>query len=348
MKALVYDGAARAVSLRDVPEPVPREDEVLLVPAYGAICGSDQHLWGGSPAYGWMPSPIVIGHEVAGRIPGGDELFVVNPYVPCGVCKMCRQGNTSTCAGPSGGREKDAPPWSLQYGFRRPGGHAEAMSVRRDNLVPVPRGLPARLAALCEGAAVAVHAIKAGVPLLLGARLETAVVLGPGPVGLGATLALAARGVRTAVLGLPRDAARLARASRLGATEVVTSPAELEAVVDGWTGGAGADLVLEASGAEQAFQGAVRVVRRGGVVVAIGIPASPFSVQVRDLVRGGVVVAGSYGVTGFDLVETLALLAHDVPRAEALLDRAFPLADAAEAFAHARKSGGKVLLEVAG
>ena len=56
---------------------------------------------------------------------------------------------------------------------------------------------------------------------------------------------------------------------------------------------------------------------------------------------------GSYGVTDLDLVETLDLLAQDVTRSQALLDRAFPLAEADAAFAHASRSSGKVLLEVA-
>lgn len=347
MQALVYDAPARRVSLQEAPDPSPLPGEVILTPAYGAICGSDLHMYGGSEAYRWMPSPMVIGHEVAGRIPASDQLFVVNPYLPCGRCKMCRLGNTSTCMGPSGGRGKEEPPWSLQYGFRRPGGHASRMAVRPENLLPVPAALPATLAALCEGVAVALHGVKTGVPLLVGAPLETAVVLGPGPVGLGATLVLAARGVRTAVLGLPRDAPRLTRARRLGAAEVASAPAALEATVDAWTDGAGVDLVLEATGAEPAFQSALQLVRRGGVVVAIGIPGAPFSIRVREIVRGGVVVVGSYGVTAADLVETLDLLARDVTQSQSLLDRAFPLAEADAAFAHAAGSSGKVLLEVA-
>lgn len=346
MKAVVHDAPAGRVSLQDAPEPQPLPGEVLLTPAYAAICGSDLHMYAGSEAYGWMPSPMVIGHEIAGRIPGSDQLFVVNPYLPCGRCKMCRLGNTSTCMGPSGSRGKEEPPWSLQYGFRRPGGHASRMAVRRENLLPVPAGLPATLAALCEGAAVAMHAVKTAVSLLAGAPLETAVVLGPGPVGLGATLALSARGVRTAVLGLPQDDPRLARARQLGAAAVASVPADLEASVDEWTEGAGVDLVLEATGAEPAFQTALRLVRRGGLVVVIGIPGGPFSIRVREIVRGGLVVAGSYGVTASDLVETLDLLAQDVPKSQALFDRSFPLAEADAAFAHANRSSGKVLLEV--
>lgn len=127
MKALVYDAPARRLSLQDAADPAPLPGEVLLTPAYGAICGSDLHMYAGSEAYRWMPSPMVIGHEVAGRIPGSDRLFVVNPYLPCGRCKMCRLGNTSTCMGrraavarrsrpgrcsmASGGRADTRPAW---------------------------------------------------------------------------------------------------------------------------------------------------------------------------------------------------------------------------------------------
>ncbi len=346
MKAVVYDSSARRVALREIREPVAAGGEVLFTPAYAAICGSDLHMYGGSDAYGWVASPLVLGHEAAGYIDGGRELFVLDPYIPCGQCKMCRLGNTSTCMGPSGGRAKHAPPWSLQYGFRRPGAQAARMAVRRENLVPVPPGLPATLAALTEGAAVAVHALEVGRPLFAGGPLENAVVVGPGPVGLSATYALTTRGARTAILGLPRDAPRLERAGRLGAASLATSSEALEATVDEWTGGAGVDLVIEATGAEEAFSLALRVVRKGGVVVAVGIPGRPHSVQVREIVRGGVIVAGSYGVTRADLEATLALLARDVERSGALLDRAFPLTDADAAYRHAKASSGKVLIEV--
>ena len=346
MKAVVYDSPTRVLSLREAPDPSPGAGEVLFLPAYAAICGSDLHMHAGSDGYRWMPPGMIIGHEVAGRISGSDALFIVNPYIPCGRCKPCRLGQPNTCIGPTGDRNKEAPPWSLQYGFRRAGGHAGRMAVRRDNLVPVPAGLPVSLAALAEGAAVAVRAVKVGIALLGAAPLESAVVLGPGPIGLAATLALAARGVRTAVLGLPQDAARLARARRLGAANVATTSADLDAVVDAWTERAGVDLVLEASGSEAALHTAIQVVRRSGVVVAIGIPGAPFSVRTREIVRGAIVLAGTYGVTASDLSDTLDLLAKDVTTSSVLLDRAFPLADVETAFAHAARSSGKVLLEI--
>lgn len=350
MRGVVYDKAARKAALAQIPSPeAGGSGEVLFHPSYAAICGSDLHMYQGSDGYAWVRSPLILGHEAVGTIPGEEGLFVLNPYIPCRECPMCRLGNTSLCMGPGGGRGKESPPWSLQYGFRRHGTMAEVSSVERANLVPVPAGLSPYLAAMAEAAAVSRHGIEAGMGLLAGAPAETAVVLGPGPIGLSAALVLAARGVKTAVLGLAaRDADRLRRAWSLGAESAVDDARALEGVIDGWTHGAGADLVIEATGSEGAWETAISAVRRGGVIVSLGIPHGPLSLKVREVVRGGVIITGSYGVTPSDLSATLQLLKENETKAMALLDRAFPIEDAEEAFSYATRSSGKVLLSLGG
>jgi L-iditol 2-dehydrogenase len=347
MRAVVYNRDTRKAGLGELPVPMTeRPGEVLFHPSFAAICGSDLHMFLGSDGYSWVRSPLVLGHEAVGTIPGEEGLFLLDPYIPCGACKMCRMGNTSTCMGPGGGRGKESPPWSLQYGFRRHGGMAETVAVERGNLVPVPPGLSPRLAALAESVAVSWHGVEAGMRLLSGTAVETAAVLGPGPIGLSASLALSARSLRTAVLGLPRDAERLRRAGILGAEAAVDDARALEATVDDWTNGAGVDLVIEATGTEEAWETAISAVRRGGTIVCLGIPHGRLSLKVREVVRGGVVVTGSYGVTPSDLAAALALLEEKEERGMALLDRTFPLTEADEAFPYATRSGGKVLLSM--
>lgn len=347
MRAVLYNRHARKAGVGDLPVPeVEIPGEVLFRPSYAAICGSDLHMFLGSDGYSWVRTPLVLGHEAVGTVPGEEGLFLLNPYIPCGACKMCRIGNTSTCMGPSGGRGKESPPWSLQYGFRRHGGMAETVAVERGNLVPVPVGLSPHLAALAESVAVSWHGIEAGMCLLSNTAVETAAVLGPGPIGLSASLVLSARSVRTAVLGLPRDAERLRRAATLGAEATVDDPRALEEAVDGWTNWAGVDLVVEATGTEEAWETAISVVRRGGAIVSLGIPHGRLSLGMREVVRGGVIVIGSYGVTPSDLAAALALLQKNEKRGMALFDRTFPLEKGEDAFLYATRSGGKVLLSI--
>ena len=347
MRAVVYDRSTRTAGLAELPVPAPGSSgEVLFHPRYAAICGSDLHMFLGSDGYAWVRSPLVLGHEAVGGIAGEAGLFLLNPYIPCGACKMCRMGNTSTCMGPDGGRGKESPPWSLQYGFRRHGGMAETIVVERANLVPVPRGLSPYLAALAESVAVSWHGVEAGMRLLAGTGVETAAVLGPGPIGLGASLALSARGVRTAVLGLPRDAERLRRAGILGAEAATDDPRTLEATVDEWTHGAGVDMVVEATGTEAAWETAISVVRRGGAIVSIGIAHGRLSLPMREIVRGGVLVVGSYGVTPSDLAAALVLLEKHEARGMALFDRTFAIEQCEDAFRYAGRSSGKVLLSI--
>lgn len=347
MRAIVYEREARKAGLAEMPAQRPSSSsEVLFQPGLAAICGSDLHMFHGSPAYGWVLPRLILGHEGVGTVAGEEGAFVVNPYLPCGACTMCRRGETSTCMGPAGGRGKESAPWSLQYGFRRHGTMGEAIAVERGSLVPVPDGLAPELAALSEGAAVSWHGIEVGAQHLLGAGLETAVVLGPGPVGASATLFLGARGVKVAVLGLPRDGERLRRTERLGAAAAVSDGKALEETVDAWTDRAGVDLVIEATGSEAAWATALSVVRRGGAVVGLGIPGQALSLEVRKLVRGGVGVCGAYGVRRSDLERTLGFLHAHQERALALFDCTFPLGRGGEAFEYAAGSSGKVLLDV--
>lgn len=347
MRGIVYDKVTRKAGLTDLPVPVlGSPEEVLFHPTLAAICGSDLHMFLGSDGYAWVRSPLILGHEVVGTIRDEKGLFLLNPYIPCGRCTMCGMGNTSLCMGPDGGREKESPPYSLQYGFRRHGGMAETIAVERRNLIPVPPRLSPHLAALAESVAVSYHGVNAGTGLLPGSSPETAVVLGPGPIGLSAALVLATREVKTAVLGLPKDADRLRRAVLLGASAAVDGAEPLEHDVDAWTDGEGVDLVIEATGTAAAWEAAVRVVRRGGVIVSLGIPHEILPLKMREIVRGGVVVTGSYGVTPADLSGVLDLLAGQEERGAALFDRTFPLERGEEAFSYAMRSSAKVLLSI--
>jgi len=89
MKALVYDGP-KAVSYREVPDPIPSQDNVLIKIKAVGICGSDMHAYLGHDER--RPAPLILGHEAAGTISGGDrdgERVTINPLVSCGTCWAC-------------------------------------------------------------------------------------------------------------------------------------------------------------------------------------------------------------------------------------------------------------------
>ena len=92
MKALVYDGP-KVVSYREVPDPIPGQDNLLIKITAVGICGSDMHAYLGHDDR--RPAPLILGHEAAGTISGGNrdgERVPINPLVSCGTCWACCNG----------------------------------------------------------------------------------------------------------------------------------------------------------------------------------------------------------------------------------------------------------------
>ncbi|MFJ1865354.1 zinc-binding dehydrogenase [Streptomyces sp. NPDC088097] len=214
MRAAVLTGG-RFVA-REHPEPVPGPGQVLLATEACGICGSDLSAVAhtadflkasrdsGTTSFLFDPDrPLVMGHEFSGRVLG---------YGP-------------GASGPPPGTGVVALPWALDgagvvrtvgYSNAHPGGFGERMVVQAAALLPVPDSLDLALASLTEPLAVgfgnvARSAAGPGTP---------AVVLGCGPVGLGALAALLERGAEPVVASDP-SALRRAAAARLGAHAVV-------------------------------------------------------------------------------------------------------------------------------
>src|ERR1022692_4143789 len=92
------------IEFRQVPKPVPRDDEVLVRVRRIGVCGSDIHVYHGRHPY--TTYPVVQGHEVAGTVDSmgagvrgfaaGDRV-VIMPQVTCGACYACRQGMYHIC-----------------------------------------------------------------------------------------------------------------------------------------------------------------------------------------------------------------------------------------------------------
>ena len=139
--------------------------------------GTDFHIFEGSHPY--LEYPRVLGHELSGEVleaPKGSvlqagQIVVVNPYVSCGVCIACRNGKPNCCVR------------IAVLGVHRDGGMCERISVPDRNLYPAG-SLTFDEAASVEFLAIGAHAVaRAG----LGEGAST-LVIGAGPIGLGAAL----------------------------------------------------------------------------------------------------------------------------------------------------------------
>jgi L-iditol 2-dehydrogenase len=210
-----------------------------------------------------------MGHEFSGEVVEAGpetELFKVGDRVvgephtrACGHCYLCRTGNIQICP------LKRSPGWGIDGAFTR------YLKMPERLLHRIPDTMSYDVAAVVEPTANTVHDVVERAKVTAG---DFVVVLGPGPIGLLAGLTARAAGARhVAVVGTPADEAlRLKKARELGFETVINVAQEnpVERVLD-LTGGLGADLVIECSGAPAAIASTVDFIRKQGRICVIGL-----------------------------------------------------------------------------
>jgi threonine dehydrogenase-like Zn-dependent dehydrogenase len=342
VKAAVFR-APGDVRVESVAEPgPPGPGEVLIRVSKAALCGTDSAEWAHGPLL--ARPPVVLGHEFTGQViaagagvtgfPAGARV-VSGAGISCGQCEWCGEGRTNLCAG------------YQTLGLHRDGGLAEFVLSPAAICRPVPGGLDDVGAAMAQPLAVALHAARRGG---VGPGRSCAVI-GAGGIGSFVIAAAAALGA-SPLIAVDIDDGRLATATVLGADITVNSGREDAAgAVVAATGGNGARVVIEASGAPASPAAALSMARRGGDVVIVGLQAAPlpvdlFSVSVREVNVHGTLAH----VCGQDLAEAVAVLAG-TRLAQTVLGDVIPLGDLVEGGLRPlaeRKAHGKIVVDVQG
>jgi len=299
-RAAVVRSAHGPVAIEDVPLRDPVGDEVAIDVTACGLCHSDVHFMHGTSGTDF---PYVVGHEVAGRVSAvgpnatgarvGDSV-VVAPMVPCGRCKHCTGGRPAACAARLLRRPAiplaDGTPGNPVLGV---GGLAERVLVPARNVVAIDPGVPPEIAAL----------LGCGVPSGYGAAVNTAevgpaddvAVIGCGAVGVAAIAGAAAAGAAR-IIAVDVNAAKLAVAREFGATDTVdASTQDAVDAVRGLTGGAGADVVLDAVGGPATFGVANGMRAVGSRLVVVGAPKVGDTVDLP--LRGLFLTGGSIRVS---------------------------------------------------
>jgi threonine dehydrogenase-like Zn-dependent dehydrogenase len=172
------------------------------------------------------------------------------------------------------------------------------------NARELPDGVSARVGALVEPLANGVHAVRLG---LAGLEVEHAVVLGAGTIGLVTLQAARLAGIpHVAVLELQEQ--RRGQALSLGAHEVFGDVGEAADALREATDGLGADLVLDAVGAQATRAAALELVRPGGRAVYVGLAADETTLGFHEVVRRQLTLQGSYAYTMEDYDQAHAWL----------------------------------------
>jgi 2-desacetyl-2-hydroxyethyl bacteriochlorophyllide A dehydrogenase len=329
MRTAIIEDKKR-LAIREVPDPVPEGDEVMIGVRYCGVCGSDLHVYEEGV-------DISTGHEFSGDIvevgPGvkgwnvGDRV-AVEPRLGCGQCFWCKRGQTGLC--------EEFYVRLLQYMT----GFATYTKVKACQVYRIPDELGYEQAAIVEPAACALHAIR--VSGMQGG--EVVAVLGLGPIGQLAARIAKALGART-VVGTEKTGSRLDLA-RDAIDEVIdvneTSP--VDRTMD-LTNGMGVDIVIECAGSVSSTQESVALARKGGTIVVAGICFDWVHLPVSEIVLRGLTMKGAVCFSVGEFADALDLVANKKIDVDPLVTRKFALDDINEAFEEACSGeGGKILV----
>jgi L-iditol 2-dehydrogenase len=315
------------------PDPVPGPDETLVRVTAVGLCGSDLHWFGeGGIGDAKLERPLVLGHELAGIALDGPLAglpVAIDPAIPCGHCRSCRDGYPNLCP-------------TIRFAGHGPtdGGLRELMAWPTRRLHRLPAGMSGAEGAVLEPLGVAIHALDLAHLARLGPDTNVAVI-GCGPIGL-LVLQLARRATRGHILAVDPHAHRRDAARSFGA-DAVAGPADalaagVELVADGF------DVAVEFAGPDDAVARAIGLVRPGARVVLGGIPDDDrTSFTAASARRKGLTLLL---VRRMGEVYPRAIEAASHLDLNALVSDRYPLAETAAAFTKAvTRDGLKVVVE---
>lgn len=266
MKAAVFRGVDRLLSIEDIPLPQAGAGELVLRVHYCGVCGSDLHST--HPGVFTVKDGTVLGHEFSGEIVESGaagwkvgERITALPNNACTACvaeghRECKDGLGMIC------------PANRLTGFspNRPGALAEYIKVPAGQALRLPASVGEREGAMIEPLAVGLHAVEAG-KVRLGDRV---LVIGAGPIGLAVT-AFARQSGATHVVVSEYAQGRRDTAALFGATAAIDPRADDVGAAFAKAAGGAPDVIFECVGAAGLIQQCVELSKPRGRVVVVGV-----------------------------------------------------------------------------
>ena len=348
------------LELREYPLPEKIEPGAALVKVEMAgICGTDVHLWKGQLP---IPRPIVLGHETIGVVDklgeglemdwtgaslGAGDRVTWSAGRLCGHCHHCTVLRQPT-------RCQNRSAYGISFGSDDPphfsGGYAEYIYLRPGTAVFKLSDVSSEAVTGAGCALVtAIHGLER-----MGINWGDSIVIqGSGPVGLAA-LAVAKSSGAANVIVIGGPAARLELARLFGADHTINieetaSQAERLDRVRQWTGGYGADAVIECVGIPSAVSEGFEMCRDGGKYLVLGHygDAGCAPINPHVITRKQLTVYGSWASEPRHMAMAIEFLRRQGERFpfDRLITHRFPLDRAFEALqTTAQWSSGKSVI----
>ena len=340
MKA-VFVASPEGVIVKDVSAPYPKDDEIVVRMKVCGLCGSD--LEKTTVSYGMGSTRL--GHEPVGEIAkvGNNvtgfkemERVFTHHHVPCYSCYYCSHNAETMCD-------------SYQLNNLEPCGLSEeflvsSMHIQRGGVLKLPTSVTDEEASLIEPLACCIRALnKCDLK-----GIDDIVIMGAGPVGIMNALLARDAGVKRVILIDPNEF-RLDFGKRMGfeVLHPINDEKKTRSIKDVLSG-RGADLVVIATGNQNAFIQSLKMLRKGGSIVLFGVPArsSFVNIDLSFLYANEISILSSYAATEVETNRALKLLADRRLNFGSLITHQFNLENSESAFrcAHDAVNAMKVVI----
>src|SRR5437667_10023459 len=276
MQAAVVTAVNSSWQVKEVPQPQPGPNQVLVKMHASGICYTDVHQ-----TLGHLPGPFprILGHEPVGEIVAvapdvttrkvGDRVGTAWIQSTCGRCEWCQRGRRQFC------------PYLKGTGGEAQGGHAEYMPMNADATYLIPDKVSFEQAApiFCAG-----YTVYSGLRIAQPQPHERVAVVGIGGLGHLAVQYAKAAGFPTIAISRSPDKDKFVR--ELGADEIVRDG-------KGLLDAGGADVILGTSNSNDAMTDSVQGLRPDGRLVLMGFEAKPLVFSPGDFIMKRMRVLGS-------------------------------------------------------
>ncbi|KAJ5632200.1 D-xylulose reductase A [Penicillium lividum] len=315
---------------RPVPE-LKNPHDVLINVKYTGICGSDVHYWEhGSIGQFVVKDPMVLGHESAGVITQvgsavqslkvGDRV-AMEPGICCRRCEPCKSGKYNLCENMVFAA---TPPYD--------GTLAKYYVLPEDFCYKLPESMSLQEGALMEPLSVGVHIVRQAQV----SPGQSVVVFGAGPVGLLCCAVATAFGA-SKVIAVDIQQGRLDFAKEYATTSTfmpgkVSAQENAERLIKENDLGAGADVAIDASGAEPSVHTGIHVLRNGGTYVQGGMGRSEIQFPIMAACSKELTLRGSFRYGSGDYKLAVNLVATGRVDVKKLITGTVKFEEAEEAF----------------
>lgn len=320
MKAVVLTKPFK-IEICNVEMPIFGDNDVLIKVIETGVCGSDLHTYEG--VHPFRKPPVILGHEIAGKIHEvGSKVsdveigtkVAVEPLITCEKCSYCRQGRYNICP------ERIVPgvgDWK--------GTFAEYFVAPIERIYPLEKHVTYTSGVLAEPIAVGLHAARRA-----NVKDASTLVLGLGPIGIGAAISAKILGSRL-VVATDIVKTNLKVAKQLGVDDTIdVSMEDLESTAKELVP-KGFDSVIVASGYTKAIDEAISIARRGATIVVVSLFTNKITADLNQFVLQEKEIFGSSAYTKKDFKTVVNWLNDGKLKPDSMATHIMPLENASKA-----------------